>query len=342
MTGITREKASQVAASYLGGESLYLGTYYKTYAATDSQGRMWKFTYDGSIQAEKKENGERVPADKPYKTEMVSPICTYEDIPTIQELVRHLRHKGAFSNNSCGIHIHVDASSFDARTLRNLVNLFYSKEDLLFAALKVDPARWAYCSPTDERFIQELNRKRPQTMKAFQKIWYGGEDGSDLHYHQSRYHALNLHSVFSHGTVEFRLFNSTVEHAGKIKADIQLCLAMCAQALNQRAASHTKTQTTNPAYTFRTWLLRLGMIGGEFATARKHLLENLEGNLAWRDPAQAERQRERMRQAALERLPQPEEYSQEPQDAFAHGTEDEQATTQEDDQDEDQEFTMQM
>ena len=74
MTGITREKASQVAASYLGGESLYLGTYYKTYAATDSQGRMWRFTYDGSIQAEKKENGERVPADKPYKTEMVSPI----------------------------------------------------------------------------------------------------------------------------------------------------------------------------------------------------------------------------------------------------------------------------
>ena len=252
MTGITREKASQVAASYLGGESLYLGTYYKTYAATDPQGRMWKFTYDGSIQAEKKENGERVPADKPYKTEMVSPICTYEDIPTIQELVRQLRHKGAFSNNSCGIHIHVEAAPFDPRTLRNLVNIFYSKEDLLFAALKVDSARWAYCSPTDERFMQELNRKRPQTMKAFQKIWYGGEDGSNLHYHQSRYHALNLHSVFSHGTLEFRLFNSTVEHAGKIKADIQLCLAVCAQALNQRAASHTKTQTTNPAYTFRT------------------------------------------------------------------------------------------
>ena len=90
---------------------------------------------------------------------------------------------------------------FDARTLRNLANIFYSKEDLLFAALQgAGPRRWAYCKPTDERFIQELNRKRPQTMRAFQKIWYGGEDGSDLHYHQSRYHALNLHSVFSHGT----------------------------------------------------------------------------------------------------------------------------------------------
>lgn len=107
MTGITREKASQVAASFLGGQSRYLGTYYKTYAATDTQGREWKFTFDGSIPAEKKEHGERVSADATYKTEMVSPICTYEDIPTIQELVRQLRHKGAFSNSSTGIHIHV-------------------------------------------------------------------------------------------------------------------------------------------------------------------------------------------------------------------------------------------
>lgn len=209
---------------------------------------------------------------------------------------------------------------------------------MLFAALQVDRARRRYCKPMDERFIQEVNRKRPQTMQAFQKIWYGTEDGSDLHYDDSRYHALNLHSVFSHGTVEFRLFNSTVEHAGKIKADIQLCLAICAQALNQRAASHTKTQTTNPAYTFRTWLLRLGMIGDEFATARKHLLENLEGNLAWRDPAQAERQRERMRQAALERLPQPDDHPHDEPDEFREQLNDE----QENDQDEDHGFTMQM
>ena len=334
MTGITRERASQVAACFLGGESWYFGTYYETYVATDTQGREWKFTFDGSILPEKKENGRRVTADKPYKTEMVSPICTYEDIPTIQELVRQLRHNGAFSNSSTGIHIHVEVAPFDARTLRNLANIFYSKEDLLFSALQVRESRWGYCKPMDERFIRELNRKRPQTMRAFQKIWYGGEDGSNTHYHDSRYHALNLHSVFSKGTVEFRLFNSTVEHAGKIKADIQLCLAICAQALNQRAASHTKTQTTNPAYTFRTWLLRMGMIGDEFATARKHLLENLEGNLAWRDPAQAQRQGERMRQAALERLPQPQEYPQVvPDDLPAEPDED---------QDDDQGFTMQM
>lgn len=36
------------------------------------------------------------------------------------------------------------------------------------------------------------------------------------------------------------------------------------------------------------------MIGDEFKTARLHLLKNLEGNIAWRDPAQAEAQKARL------------------------------------------------
>ncbi|WP_426742735.1 amidoligase family protein [Gemmiger formicilis] len=39
--------------------------------------------------------------------------------------------------------------------------------------------------------------------------------------HEHHYHALNLHSVFYHGTVEWRLFNSTL-HAGEVKANIIL------------------------------------------------------------------------------------------------------------------------
>ncbi len=109
--------------------------------------------------------------------------------------------------------------------------------------------------------------------------------------------------MFQKGTVEFRLFNGTT-HAGKIKAYIQLCMAISAQALNQRCASRTKTQTTNEKYTFRTWLLRLGLIGDEFKTAREHLLKALPGCIAWRDPAQAEQQKERMRQKKEKELEQ--------------------------------------
>lgn len=39
------------------------------------------------------------------------------------------------------------------------------------------------------------------------------------------------------------------------------------------------------------------MIGDEFKTARKFLLENLDGCIAWKDPSQALEQRERLRTA---------------------------------------------
>lgn len=296
MTGISRKKAAEVAAQFLGGEVEYAGTYYDTYLVSDQQGRKWKFTYDGSIEAQKKEGGVRVPVDdREYRVEMVTPICQYEDIPIIQELVRQLRHKGAFSNASCGLHVHVSAAPFDARTLRNLTNIMYSKEDILYRALQVEVGRECkYCQKTDPLFLERLNRRRPKSMAELSRIWYRGDARND-HYDESRYHCLNLHSVFQKGTIEFRLFNSTVEHAGKIKAYIQLCLGITAQALNQNSASRLKTVSANEKYTFRTWLLRMGMIGDEFATARKHLLEHLEGDIAWRDPEQAQRQRERMR-----------------------------------------------
>ena len=230
-----------------------------------------------------------------YKTEMVSPICRYEDIVRIQELVRKLRGEGAIANKSCGIHVHIDASPFDPRTLRNITNIMAAKEDLIYKALQVSVARQnRWCQPVEERFLNELNEKKPRTMADVSRIWYNGPSHRREHYHSSRYHCLNLHSVFQKGTIEFRLFNGTT-HAGKIKAYIQLCLAIGAQALNQTTASRRKTQTTNEKYTFRTWLLRLGLNGDEFKTARTHLLEHLDGCIAWRDPAQALKQKERLR-----------------------------------------------
>ena len=285
MTGITRKKAAEVIAEYFGTESFYLGTYYKTYGAKDRQGRTWKATYDSSIIAQKKSGGRTVGANDTYKCEIVSPILTYEDLPDLQEIVRQLRHKGAFVNSQCGIHIHVDASRYTPQTLRNLVNIIASKEDILYKALRIDPARLRWCKKTNEKLIETINRKKPQTMEALKDIWYAGSTrGRDEHYNDTRYHGLNLHSTFTKGTVEFRLFNSTT-HAGEIKAYIQFCLAVSHQALTQKKASARKTVTDNEKYAFRCWMLRLGLSGDEFKTCRLHFLKHLEGNSAWRNAA---------------------------------------------------------
>lgn len=287
MTGITRRRAAQVIADHFHTEPD--GEY-----ARDTSGRVWKATYDGSIDCQKRAGGRLIRADGEYSTEVVSPILVYDDIPVLQDIIRELRRAGAFSNSSCGIHIHVDASSHTAQTLRNLTNIVAAKEDLIYKALKVDPGREAqYCRKTDPGFLERINDFHPTTLTEVERLWYNGSSRRSRHYDSSRYHCVNLHSVFSKGTVEFRLFNSDLRHAGKIKAYIQFCLAINAQAINQRSARPTKTQTTNDKYTFRCWLLRLGLIGDEFKTARKHLLDNLDGCIAWRDPAQAVRQRER-------------------------------------------------
>ena len=283
LTGITRYQAATTIAHYFGTSLGRQTASYGIYKVADREGRTWQVIRDGSITAEKRTNGARTSAGDDYKVEVVSPKSRYADIEDIQELARRLRKAGAFANSSCGIHIHVDAANHTAKTLRNLVNLMASKEDMLYKALEVNEARMRkYCQKVNSSLVEDINRTKPVTMEALKTLWYkpyGGEDS--YRYHQSRYHGLNFHSVFWKGTVEFRLFNSTT-HAGQIKAYIQLCLAISHQAITQRGASARKTATTNEKFTFRTWLLRLGLIGDEFKTARQHLLAKLEGNSAWR------------------------------------------------------------
>ncbi len=314
MTGLSRQKAAEVLAAHFGHSVNSDGGYYGVYSVLDDQDRRWKVMSDGSIDCQKKEGRQIVSADNTYSVELVSPICRYGDIETIQEIVRKLREAGMLVNKTTGIHIHLDASPHNANTLRNITNIMASKEDMIYKAMQVEVARErSYCKKVEQSFLDELNRKKPRTLDEVSRIWYNGGDGHHEHYHNSRYHCLNLHSVFQKGTIEFRLFNSTT-HAGKIKAYIQLCLAISAQALNQRCASRQKTHSTNEKYTFRTWLLRLGLIGDEYKTARLHLLEHLDGCIAWKDPAQAQQQKERIRQKKEKELEQRAEQDIQPQE----------------------------
>lgn len=302
MTGITRQRAAQVIAEYLDSSPQYEGGGYGTYSVSDNENRRWKLVSDSSIQCQRKVENRKQIADRDYSVEFVSPICRYEDIEKIQEMVRVLREAGAFCNRSCGIHIHINAAPFEANQLRNLVNIIASKEDMVYRALQVDSQRERqYCKKIDPDFLEKLNRQKPRTRSELQNLWYNGSDGSHQHYHDSRYHCLNLHSVFQKGTIEFRAFNGSI-HAGKLKAYIQFCMAITAQAYNQRSASPTKTVSENEKYTFRVWLLRLGLIGDDFKTARKHLLDHLEGNIAWKSPEQAEAQKERLRKKREQEL----------------------------------------
>lgn len=288
MNNITRQKAAKIAATFFGtGRVEYTANRngYMTWSAWDAQGREWKFSRDVSISG---------PDDE--KCEMVTPILTYADIESLQELCRQLRRAGAKSDatRGCGVHIHIGAKGHTPQTLRNLANIMASHESLLAEALKLDRSRMnRYCRTVDPNFLREVNRKKPTSMARLADIWYTsqGEDyGRSQHYNGSRYHMLNLHATFTKGTVEFRLFQFDAPangkqngiHAGQLKSYIQLCLALSQMAKEVRTASPKPQQDENPKYAMRTWLLRLGFIGEEFETARDILTRNLAGDAAFR------------------------------------------------------------
>ena len=289
MNSITRQKAAKAAAEFF-GTGRYENTAgrngYSTWSAWDADVREWKFQKDVSIAG---------PDDQ--KCELVTPILTYADMETLQEMIRRLRKAGAKSDSTrgCGVHIHIGAKGHTPQTLRNLANIMASHESLIAEALKLDRGRMSrYCRTVDPRFLEQVNRRKPRSMAHLADIWYtsnGASYGRSHHYNDSRYHMLNLHATFTKGTVEFRLFQfdePTAErrggiHAGQLKSYIQLCLALSQMAKDVRTASPKPQQNENPKYAMRTWLLRLGFIGEEFETARDILTRRLSGDAAFRN-----------------------------------------------------------
>ena len=285
MNNITRAKAAKIAAEFFGTrcEDTSARNGYSAWSAWDERGREWKFESDASITGPTSE-----------QCELVTPILMYEDIPVLQELCRRLRHAGAKSDPTrmCGIHVHIGKEGHTPATLRNLVNLMASHEDLLIDALHID--RWridSYCRTVNPVFLREVNKKKPKTMAELADVWYeshGTTRGRTQHYNGSRYHMLNLHATFTKNTIEFRLFNFDAPdgerqngiHAGQLKAYIQLCLALSQRAKDVKYIS-PKIPTArheNPKYVMRFWMKTLGMIGDDFKTARDLFVSRLEGN----------------------------------------------------------------
>lgn len=307
MTGITRGQAAHALADYFGTEAQYTGGTYGTWTVKDPRRRTWKLVSDSSILAEKKtvSDYEVIPDDDEgwdYWVEMVTPKLTYDELPVLQECVRRVRQAGAKVNSSCGIHIHVDAANHNRQSLKNLIGIMFSKEDILFKALQVNGERAKrWCKKVREPMLRQargLSADETKDLTELERIWYEGNVEHN-HYNPTRYHALNLHSVFYRGTVEFRCFNSTL-HAGKVAAYVNLCLAISAQAIAQRSTVMRKTKSENELFTFRVWLVRLGLNGEEFKHTRDHLLAHLEGDRAWRhdkDSYEVNKKKKRNREA---------------------------------------------
>ena len=284
MTGITREKAARLVAGVLGTTPSHPeSNCYHTRTIADQAARKWKIMRDSSITPIRNDDTSE-PLDE-YRVEFVTPPLNYSDIELLQNIIRKLRENGAKAHSSCGIHIHVDGANHTAVSLRRLVNFMTARQDLIYEALQIGDRESSWCHKLNKTLLDAMKKDKYLTKEKAEEIWYSrANDGycggiDHQHYNSTRYHGVNLHSFFTKGTVEFRLFNSTL-HAGKIKAYIQFCLAVSAWAITSQEKIVFRSMdgyTPEQKVTIMRNILthRLGLYGDEFKTCRLHLMTPL-------------------------------------------------------------------
>ena len=285
MTGITREKAARLVAEVLRTTPSHPeSNCYHTRTIADQAARKWKIMRDSSITPIR--NDDTIEPLDEYRVEFVTPPLNYSDIELLQNIIRKLRENGAKAHSSCGIHIHVDGANHTAVSLRRLVNFMTARQDLIYEALQIGDRESNWCHKLNKTLLDAMKKDKNLTKEKAEEIWYSrANDGycggiDHQHYNATRYHGVNLHSFFTKGTVEFRLFNSTL-HAGKIKAYIQFCLAVSAWAITSQEKIVFRSMdgyTPEQKVTIMRNILthRLGLYGDEFKTCRLHLMTPLK------------------------------------------------------------------
>jgi hypothetical protein len=167
-TGITRRKAAGIVAKVLGCEvGTSAGRPYFTRTMIDAEGRKWKVMRDASIEPERASGD----ISDEYRVEFVTPPLRYKDIETLQAIVDGFKKAGAITNQSCGIHIHVDGANHDALSLRRLVKFFTARQQLVFEALKVSAVRAnKWCKPVNQSLIGEMAKVKNISRSEMESI----------------------------------------------------------------------------------------------------------------------------------------------------------------------------
>ena len=157
-------------------------------------------------------------------------------------------------------------------TLRNLVNMICSKQVLIKKSLGLT------ANIIEDDFCTGINEARLETLEDFKTAIEGiGEKRCS-----------GIVFDFINNTIIFKFLEGEMS-AVKVKAYTQLVALLNQNAKALKHASAKAKDTDNDKFTFRVFLIRLGMVGDEYKAARKVLLENLKGNSAFRSGAKPEK-----------------------------------------------------
>lgn len=166
--------------------------------------------------------------------------------------------------------VSIPTSKHTGASLRNLINLLYTRASLLNKALGTS-------FRVDEDLTEAL-QDDACILNTGSLIKAVGDFEAE---HGKAIDGLTI-------TPEEITFSSLPEtdDADRLRTFTILCGMMSKQAIDQKRIQAKAVNEENEKYALRIWLTRLGMNGPEFKKSRKVLMENLTGHSAFRTPAE--------------------------------------------------------
>lgn len=145
--------------------------------------------------------------------EFVSPILRSFHSQGLEQITAALSQNP--QNDSAGVHVHVGAKHLTPKQLGNLVLGYQMVEPLIEASYRRHVREYCRERPLDDvarvlksaRTAKQLISNDPYTRRTDVTSVYTGD----------RYHSLNLQSLYSHGTVEFRAMGPVYNYESLIK-----------------------------------------------------------------------------------------------------------------------------
>lgn len=168
--------------------------------------------------------------------------------------------------------ISLSMSGHTAQSLRNFLNLMYSRGPLLNKAMGTN-------FTVSQGLLDALEQATPHTVSEMLD--------------ELEEYRLGAGTTGMTG-IQITAEKISLAFAGpltqeKVRAYTELCAAMNRMAIAQKRIQAKTVNDANEKYALRIWLIRLGLNGDEHKTIRKLLMQNLSGHAAFRTEEDAEK-----------------------------------------------------
>lgn len=199
--------------------------------------------------------------------ELVSPPLSGRDgLSQVRTVCRTIFRAGATANQTCGLHVHVDAAGLTGAQMANVIRLYTRYQSVINQIFPL--------SRHNNRYARAM---RPDSLPSGLDRATTRSELQRITTYYNRYQAVNLASYARHGTIEFRQHNGST-NAVKVSSWIRFCLALVEKARTMTPeasltapATPARTRGRTPNYADRRalWsLMENGLVDDERTAQR--------------------------------------------------------------------------